>query len=171
MNSLVLPASAPRRTMVFLRAPVLAAGILAVLAVWVQALPAPALMRTPPMALQLVSWPQPSAAPQSVPKLSAPRTTTATPRKSVPTPPKASPRPLRQVKVPIRSLPSAPSALTVPAALSTMSQTPTPATPAWVGAAEKVVQHSRFTPRTRDGKPVAMWVAIPICFRLTDANP
>jgi protein TonB len=38
-------------------------------------------------------------------------------------------------------------------------------------AAEKAVQHWRFTPGSRDGKPVAMRVDIPIRFRLTDANP
>ena len=38
-------------------------------------------------------------------------------------------------------------------------------------AAEKAVQHWRFTPGTRDGKPVTMQVEVPIRFRLTDANP
>lgn len=38
-------------------------------------------------------------------------------------------------------------------------------------AAEKAVQQWRFTPGTRDGKPVAMQVEIPIRFRLTDAKP
>ena len=38
-------------------------------------------------------------------------------------------------------------------------------------AAEKAVQHWRFTPGTRDGKPVAMRVEVPIRFRLKDANP
>ncbi|MGC9215472.1 energy transducer TonB [Acidithiobacillus sp.] len=38
-------------------------------------------------------------------------------------------------------------------------------------AAEKAVQHWRFTPGTSDGKPVTMQVEVPIRFRLTDANP
>jgi len=38
-------------------------------------------------------------------------------------------------------------------------------------AAEQAVQHWRFTPGTRDGRPVAMQVEVPIRFRLTDANP
>jgi len=38
-------------------------------------------------------------------------------------------------------------------------------------AAEKAVQHWRFTPGTRDGKPVAMRVEVPIRFRLADTNP
>ncbi|MBU2826345.1 energy transducer TonB, partial [Acidithiobacillus ferrooxidans] len=32
------------------------------------------------------------------------------------------------------------------------------------------VRHWRFTPGTRDGKPAAMQVEVPIRFRLTDAN-
>ena len=38
-------------------------------------------------------------------------------------------------------------------------------------AAEKAIQRWRFTPGTRDGKPVAMQVEVPIRFRLTDTNP
>ena len=38
-------------------------------------------------------------------------------------------------------------------------------------AAEQAVQHWRFIPGTRDGRPVAMQVEVPIRFRLTDANP
>jgi len=38
-------------------------------------------------------------------------------------------------------------------------------------AAEKAVQHWRFTPGTRDAKPAAVQVDIPIRFRLTEANP
>ena len=242
MSTLALPSSPqPPRSVVFLLALILESGILAVLAVWMRASPLPTPVFIPPMAVQLVSWPQPSAAPQPVPKPPALRTSTAIPRKSVLLPPKAAPRPLRQVKVPIRTLPSAPGALTAPAAPATMSRTPAPAAPVavapivsaippapaaesrpsipayahnpapdypqsarWEGeegtvllrvlvnvaglpekitiarssgyasldrAAEKAVQHWRFTPGTRDGKPVTMQVEVPIRFRLTDANP
>ena len=37
-------------------------------------------------------------------------------------------------------------------------------------AAEKAVQHWRFIPGTRDGKPVAMQVEVPIRFRFGDSN-
>jgi len=37
-------------------------------------------------------------------------------------------------------------------------------------AAEKAVRHWRFNPGTRDGEPQAMWVEIPIRFRLQDAE-
>nr|WP_239058751.1 energy transducer TonB [Acidithiobacillus ferrianus] len=234
----------PPRAVVFLLALILESGILAVLAVWMRASPLPTPVITPPMAVQLVSWPQPSATPQPAPKPPALQTTALIPRKSVPTPPKLPPRPLREVKVPVRTPLSAPSALAAPAAPSTMFLAPAPATPVavapvvptlppsppapaaetrpsipayahnpapdypqsarWDGeegtvllrvlvnvsglpekitvarssgytsldrAAEKAVQHWRFTPGTRDGKPVAMQVKVPIRFRLTDANP
>ena len=38
-------------------------------------------------------------------------------------------------------------------------------------AAKKAVQLWRFNPGTSDGKPVAMWVDVPIRFHLTNANP
>lgn len=37
-------------------------------------------------------------------------------------------------------------------------------------AAEKAVRHWRFNPGTSDGEPTAMWVDIPIRFRLQDAE-
>jgi len=231
--------------MVFLLALVLEAGILAVLAVWMRVSPLPTPVLTPPMAVQLVSWPQPSAAPQSTIQQPAPRNRAPIPRKIHPVPPKVVPKPVvHSVKVPIRSLPSAPSTLATPAAPSTMFRAPAPATPVavapvvpalppsaptpaaetrpsipayahnpapeypqsarWEGeegtvllrvlvnvsglpekitvarssgytsldrAAEQSVQHWRFTPGTRDGRPVAMQVEVPIRFRLTDANP
>ena len=241
MNSLALPSSPrPPRAVVFLLALILESGILAVLAVWMRPSPLPTPVITPPMAVQLVSWPQPSATPQPTPHPPALRTTASIPRKPVPTPPKLSPRPPREAKVPVRTPHSAPSALAVTAAPSTISRMPAPvtsaaATPAlppsppapaaetrpsipayahnpapeypqsarWDGeegtvllrvlvnvsglpkkitvvrssgytsldrAAEKAVRHWRFTPGTRDGKPVAMQVEVPIRFRLTDAN-
>lgn len=244
MSTLALhPSPQPPRAVVFLLALVLEMGILAVLAVWIRVSPPPTPVLTPPMSVQLVSWSQPSAAPQPAPKPPALRTITPIPRKSVPTP-KLSPRPLREDKVPVHTLPLAPSALAAPAAPSTMSRAPVPAAAAavapvvsalppsppapaaetlpsipayahnpapdypqsarWEGeegtvllrvlvnvaglpekitiarssgytsldrAAEKAVQHWRFTPGTRDGKPVAMRVEVPIHFRLTDTNP
>ena len=244
MSTLALPASPqPPRAVVFLLALMLEAGILAVLAVWMRASPPPTPVITPPMVVQLVSWPQTSATPQPAPYPPAPRPTASIPQKPVPTPPKLSPRPLREAKVPVRARFSAPGALAAPAAPSTISRTPAPvtsaaatpampalppATPApaaetrpsipayahnpapeypqsarWDGeegivllrvlvnvsglpekitvvrssgytsldrAAEKAVRHWRFTPGTRDGKPVAMQVEVPIRFRLNDSN-
>nr|MBU2717206.1 energy transducer TonB [Acidithiobacillus ferridurans] len=65
MSTLALPSSPqPPRAVVFLLALILESGILAVLAVWMRASPLPTPVITPPMAVQLVSWPQPSATPQ-----------------------------------------------------------------------------------------------------------
>ncbi|MCR0970373.1 energy transducer TonB, partial [Acidithiobacillus ferrooxidans] len=65
MSTLALPASPqPPRAVVFLLALMLEAGILAVLAVWMRASPPPTPVITPPMVVQLVSWPQTSATPQ-----------------------------------------------------------------------------------------------------------
>lgn len=37
-------------------------------------------------------------------------------------------------------------------------------------AAEQTVRHWRFTPGTRDGKAVPMWVEVPIRFRLNNGS-
>ncbi|WP_414041719.1 TonB family protein [Acidithiobacillus sp. M4-SHS-6] len=129
MSGLALPAGPqPPRAVVFLLALILELGILAVLAAWLRISPAPRPALTPPMMVQLAAWPQPGAAPQPAPRKPAARTAAPTPRKSVPVPRKVAPKSLeRRVKVPIRSLPAAPSALAVPAASSTRSRTAAPA--------------------------------------------
>ncbi|WP_075323375.1 energy transducer TonB [Acidithiobacillus albertensis] len=243
MSTLALPSNPqPPRAVVFLLALILEAGILAVLALCLRPSHLPRPVITPPMAVQLVSWPHPGATPQPSPHPPSPRTTVPIAPKPVPAPPRLSPRPPREVKVPLRTPRLAPTKRVAPAAPSTISRMPaavtsaaaSPAVPAlapsppapaetrpsipayarnpapeypqsarWDGeegtvmlrvlvsvsglpekitvahssgyssldrAAEQTVRHWRFTPGTRDGKVVPMWVEIPIRFRLNNGS-